>query len=84
MQDETTYPRTLRDFVERVEHQYGIKLRVTERGGIRYLESTDGRHRAPILWTELDDEIRPYEEEALCVSLGLPAVDFDLDPPPGE
>lgn len=49
----TSYPRTLRAFVERVEHQYGIKLRESKRGhGFRYLETEDGLQFAPILWAE--------------------------------
>lgn len=81
---------TLREFLRRVEDQYGLRPqtfpdKVRESKGffpIQYIERERGlRSFTVLLGVEPDDELHPNTLRSLCAQLGLlPQEDFGLDP----
>ena len=71
---------TVREFVEKARHDYGVELSVTSLLLASSLFLRKGNRLYPLLVAEEDDIIPPDVLRTLCRAFGLPPEDFHLDP----
>lgn len=84
---ESPWSLTLREFLAKVEAQYGLRLSrrsaAHPQGGwmeIWYLQSEDKETTVHLPGIDLDEQLDPFTTGSLCRRMGIPPEDFGLPP----